>query len=412
MGKPAIIAVLGYSVIFMMVGLNLNNIGTRSAENYFEYYERSAAHSIAICGANLAANQIFVDATWRAGYGETGFARGVFSVVVDSLPGGLVKVTSTGKYLNVKQTITFILQPSTFSKFAYFTNIEGAIYWVSTDTVWGPFHTNSKMNISGSPVFYGKVTAKLGTNPIKSAAKFYGGYQSGVQVNLPNDMSKLIAAASSGKKFDDQNVWLTFNANGTVTWKTSAKGPVNKSTVEPAGPGTTEPLSTFAPNGVILANNGNMVIKGTVNGKATVSATGSSGLGLGNVHLDNDVVYAQDPRTGPSDDVLGIAVDNNVIIRNNAANNSNIRVQASIFSRSGGFTAEDYSTRPVSGKIELLGGLIMYQRGAVGTFTGSPPVIKSGFSKRYRYDDRFLLPGYSPPSFPTTNQFEIISWLE
>lgn len=410
MGKPAIIAVLGYSVILMVTGLNLQNIGTRSAENYFEYYERSSVQNIALCGANLAANQLFVDATWRKGYVDGKFSGGTFSVVVDSLEGGLLRVTSTGTFRDITKTISFVLQPSTFAKFAYFTNIEGAIWWVSKDTVWGPFHTNSKMNIDGSPVFYGKVTNRLGTFGTNNKAKFYGGYQSGVQVDLPSDMSKLLSAASGGQRFSDENVWLKFNGDGTVTWKTSPAGPVSKSSVEPAGPGTTESLGTFAPNGVILADKGNMIIKGTVKGKVTVSATGSSGLGFGNVHIDDDVVYSQDPRTGPSKDMLGIAVDNNVIIRDNVQNNSDVKVQATIFCRTGGFTAENYNTRPVSGVIDLLGGLIMYQRGPVGTFSSATGQIKSGFSKRYRYDDRFRVG--SPPFFPTTGKYEILSWLE
>ncbi|MFQ5797736.1 MAG: hypothetical protein ACE5H0_03465 [Bacteroidota bacterium] len=404
MGKASILLVLGYSVILLVIGFNLQDFGTRSVENYIDYYEQSAAHNIALCGANLAANQLFIDPSWREGYDVTPFAQGTFTVTVDTLPEGLLKVTSIGKYYELKKTITFVLQPSTFAKFAYFTNIEGAIWWVSKDTVWGPFHTNSKMRIYGSPVFYGKVTTRLGIYGQRyrryrryNRAKFYGGYESGVKVDLPNDLSKLIAAANGGRKFEKTDVWLTFNADETVSWKTSATGPE-----------TTEKLTSFAPNGVILAEKGNMHIKGTVNGKVTVSATGSSGLGLGNVYVDDDIVYAQDPRTEPSDDMLGIAVDNNVIITENPQNNNDVRVQATIFCRSGGFTAEKYNTRPPSGIIDLLGGLIMDQRGPVGTF--SRRGIRSGFSKRYRYDDRFMVT--APPFFPTTGKYEILSWLE
>jgi hypothetical protein len=99
-----------------------------------------------------------------------------------------------------------------------------------------------------------------------------------------------------------------------------------------------------------------------------------------------------------------------VVITDNAANNSNVRIEAALFSLSGGLKAEHYNTRPVSGTIHLVGGITQYQRGPVGTFSGSPPVIVSGFQKNYRYDSRLMVE--SPPFFPTTGSYEILSWYE
>ncbi len=411
MGKPAIIAVLGYSMILMVVGLNLQNIGTRSAENYFEYYERSVAHNIALCGANFAANQIFVNPTWRTGYPETPFSGGFFEVTVDSLAGDTIRVTSEGVYRDYSRTVTILLQRSSFAKFSYYSDSEKMkvgsktyrIWWTSKDTVWGPMHTNDELSIYGlptSPVFYGKVSSKKGLyKGSKGKGKFYGGYQSGVDMELPSDMSKLQAAAAGGRKFSGGDVELRFNADGTVTWEDHATGNSG-----------TDPLNTFAPNGAILVENGNMRIQGSVNGKVTVAAVGGTGSDTaGNVFIDDDIVYAQDPRTGLSDDVLGIAVENDVIITENVENNSDVVIQATIFSRTGSFRAENYDTRPVSGKIELYGGVTQKSRGPVGTFSATTG-IKTGFSKRYRYDERFLVT--APPFFPTTGKYEILSWLE
>ncbi len=66
------------------------------------------------------------------------------------------------------------------------------------------------------------------------------------------------------------------------------------------------------------------------------------------------------------------------------------------------------ATRPPSGTIDLLGGIIQYQREAVGTFGYGG--ISSGFNKRYRYDDRLMR--ISPPRYPGTGIFEILSWFE
>src|SRR4030065_612966 len=78
-----------------------------------------------------------------------------------------------------------------------------------------------------------------------------------------------------------------------------------------------------------------------------------------------------------STDVLGIVAKSDVVITDNAANNDDINIDASIYCETGSFGAENYSKRPVSGTISLLGGIIQYTRGPVGTFSGSK--ITSGF---------------------------------
>lgn len=401
MGRMSLFLVMGFNVLFGLMGFNLSRVSISAVENHVEYYSSTQAHNIAASAANIACNKIFLDPTWRAGYTSVYFAGGEFDVRVQDLPGHYVRLNVTAEYGDQDAAISVLFGPSSFAKFAYYSVVEGGIYWITGDTVWGPWHSQSKITVHGDPVFYGKTTTRIGLfkNPKTSDPKFYGGYESGVSVELPSDMSELIAAAQSGGKYySDTDLWLTFNSNGTVTYKTTS-----------AGPETTVTIAAFAPNGVILANKGNLHIKGTVDGRVTVAATGSSGLGYGNVILDDDIVYAADPSSGSCDDMLGICSENNVIIANNAANNSDISVHASIFSRTGGFTAEDYNTRPVSGTIHLVGGIQQYQRGPVGQFL-SGSVIIHGFQKNYRYDERLMYE--EPPFYPRTRNLEILSWYE
>ncbi len=129
----------------------------------------------------------------------------------------------------------------------------------------------------------------------------------------------------------------------------------------------------------------------------------------GDIYLDGDVLYKTDPVAHPtSTDLLGIVAQNNVWITDNTANRSNINIDAAIYAETGGFGAENYATRPVSGNINLVGGITQNTRQAVGTFSGS--TIASGFSKRYHYDNRLMVA--SPPGYPNTGQFEIVSWYE
>ena len=97
-----------------------------------------------------------------------------------------------------------------------------------------------------------------------------------------------------------------------------------------------------------------------------------------------------------------------IYITENAANSSDINIHAAMYSQEKGFGSENYSSRGPNGFINLLGGITQDSRMAVGTFSGSR--ITSGFSKRYRYDNRLMV--MSPPFFPGTGNFEVVSWFE
>jgi hypothetical protein len=317
----------------------------------------------------------------------------------------------TAAYNSTSASAKVVLGLSNFSKFAYYSKIEGAIYWITGDTVWGPFHTQQKLSVSGNPVFYGKVTAKngLSKSPASSQPQFNGGFQSGVDINLPTDFSRLKTyAQNGGRYFNNQDVYLKFNDDATVTYR------IGSWTTPPA---YTMSVSAFAPNGVMMADNANLHIKGVLDGRITISATGSSGASKGNVWVDSSVTYKNDPRQIPgSTNMLGICCDNDVIVTDNTNNNppypsgtSGVTIDASMLCRSGGLTAENYNKRGISGTLTLLGGVQQYQRGPVGTFDSNQH-INNGFQKNYRYDDRLLVD--SPPLYPTTGSYEVLSWYE
>ncbi len=402
MGRNSLYLIIGLSFVFLYWGLNFSRVSKDALDNYLNYYEETVAHNVAASGANIGANMVFEDPTWRGGYSNLPLSGGTLSVSVSDIGGGKIRLLAWSSYQGLNDTVTVIMQPSSFSKYAYYTVNEGAVYWITGDTVWGPMHTESKLNISGSPVFYGKVTAKNGTNPKKSAAKFYGGYQSGVSVPIPPaSLTPLTNAANdSGIVFNNTDLWLTFNADGTVSFRTTA-----------GGTDSTVALSTFSPGGVILVNKGDIHVKGTLNGKVTIAAlSNGSGSTNGNVWIDDDIVYNKDPRIDPSsNDYLGIVSENNVEITDNTPNRSDVNIMASVFAEKGSFTAENYNTRPPSGTIYLLGGVTQNTRGPVGQFSGS--TVVNGFRKNYKYDNRFL-GGGTAPAFPLTGQYEVLSWKE
>ncbi len=403
-GKATLFVVAGFSLIFLIVEYNMGNVSTRAVSNFVDYYVENYAHELAVSGANLAANEMFLNQTWTSGYNNIDFKGGKLNVKVDIIDAftDTRKITSTAEYQTVKQTVEVTLIPSRFSKYAYYSTSEGGnIIWISKDTVWGPFHTQDWIRVSGSPVFYGKVTTLKGVqkNSKTDKPQFLGGFESGINVPIPNNSVTSMgnAATTGGFKITGKDtVYLTF-VSDSIKIRYAYKGAV-----------TTFAANNLSANGVIFVENSTVRIQGKVKGKFTVAVSGTSSAG-GDIYIDDDITYNTNPLTNPnSTDILGLVAKSDVIITQNAANNNNVNIHASIFCETGSFTAQNYNSRPVSGAINLLGGIVQYTRGPVGTFSGS--TITSGFSKSYKYDERLLL--VSPPAFPATGGYEIVSWYE
>ena len=404
-GKAVLIVVAGFSLIFLVVGQNFGNISNRTVDNYVDYYNETIAHNIAVSGANMAANEVYLDPYWDSGYEDIPYQNGELDIelnIIDAYQ-NYREIVATGEYEGISSTVRVTLAPSKFSKFAYYSVYEGgSIWWTNKDTVWGPFHTQDYLRVYRHPVYYGKATTKRKliyyTSKEKDKPYFYGGFETGVNLELPTDgVAKLeLIADDDGFKFTGQDtVYMRFELD-TLKFRYSYNDPDSSLY-----------LPSAAPNGVLFAKNSVVRLSGTVRGQYSVGCSGSSGKG--NIYLDDDIVFEKDPRIDPtSTDLLGILAKNEVIMTDNAQNHNDINIHASIYCESGGFGAENYSSRPVSGNINLLGGIIQHTRRAVGTFNQYG--IASGFAKRYRYDDRLLIA--SPPGFPGTGSFEIVSWLE
>lgn len=402
-GRASFFLVLGFAGILLMYTQNLFTFSSDSVDVYTQYYNNTMAENIASSAANLACNQFFVTPTWTAGYSNIPFNGGKFSATVSALASNRKKITATGTYAGITKTVEVIFQPSSFARFGYYGAImPGNLYYVTGDTVSGPMHVQGKLNVWGRPVFTGKVTTKNGLKKLDASTnpQFLGGYESGVDLPLPSTINTVSAdAASGGKIFSNTDVWLTFNSNGSVDYKVGASGTWTNAT-----------LSSFAPNGVIAVDKGNLHVKGTVKGKITLGATLSSGTANGNIYLDDNIVYNTDPANPTCTDMLGLVATNNVIIADNAANKHDIKINASIFSLKGGLAAQNYNSIPYSGTIQLTGGLIEYQAQATGVFNPYTGQITNGFNQSIHFDERFMTT--VPPSFPKSASYEVLTWFE
>ncbi len=423
-GKASILLVLGFSLIFLVAGSNFWNLSTRSVENNIVYFTESKAHNIAVSGANMALHEIFEDKDWDEGFSDLEFDGGVIDVTITK-DSNYTIIESNGGFDGSAKDVIVKLQPSSYAKFAWYAGNMSSKVFISGDTVWGPFHSQSKLNIDGDPVFWGKVTSLKGLNIADGDPKFYGGYESGIDVPLPVNyqftQEKSMAVDGVVNKggssyYDGTDVWLTFNDDGTITHRT---GSGSDSSLYSAP--ITEPLSTYAPNGVIYVAKGDIYASGKVNGKITVAVGESSGAGNGNLYLVDDLTYRSDPmifdvdqnkyvKNESCEDMLGLLATNNVIVSNTTKNvaNKDVHIDASIFCAQGGFTLED-KTIPPSGTIYVRGGMVAAKEELVAQVDNSG-VIKNGYKKHVIFDERFMLD--IPPVFPGTGKFEIVSWFE
>ncbi len=429
-GKVSLLLVMGFSLIFLIFGQNFNSVAIQSVDNYVDYYNKTVSHSIALDGANLGANALYLNKNWTAGY-NLPISGGNINVSIQTIDAGqfIKKIISVGTFEGKTDTVEIITSPSRFSRFAYYSQSEGNdIRWISTDTVFGPFHTEDNLKVDNHPVFgdSGYTTTIAGdiiyvNNKESDEPIMLGPFEAHRTESLPLDGLQPLrdAAVSDGKVFQlistsnlrYQNFYLTFNSD-QITYRILGQKKISGHW-NSFDSSYTVAASSISNNGVLYLNSADkdgdpidINLKGTVKGKFSV-------VGDGNIFLDDDIKYSSDPRVNSSsEDLLGILAQNNVYITDNNYT-QNIEIDAAIYCQDGGFGAANAGGRGSDGDINLYGGITQNIRRAVGSYgtrhDGSI-YISNGYNKRYRYDSRLMVK--FPPFFPTSEGFRILSWKE
>jgi hypothetical protein len=409
-GKAALVLVMGFSIIIGFVVRSLSVVSTRAQGNMGTYAASAESHNMAVTGANIALSRLYQDTTWRGTETQSlsGSFNGSFTYTVfngaDNRP--ILRSVSyvRGPNETLQDTVLVAFGSNAnnaFTLFAWMTNIEGNINFITGDTIWGRVHSNDKITINGSPTFMGKVTTVKGFNQPpgtgQNQAIFKNGYETGVApLTFPTDLSMLTAAAGSGGRMYAGNVTVTLNG-GTASdndgYALVYSGGTLVDSLELGGGGF---------NGVLGAS-GQVSVSGTLDGRLTVFSNTQ-------IYITDNLLYEN--RASASNDLLGLVSENNVTIADNAANASDVYIDGSIFARNGSFGAENYNSGSPRGHVYLNGSIVQNKRGAVGTFSGS--TIKTGYLKAYRYDDRLSDPAYRPPFYPgwVSINYPIASWWE
>ena len=417
-GKASLFLVLGFSTLFFVMSRNITSYTADMEVNYYGYLNKTITHNLAISAANMAADVLFFNKAWLAGFGTKGgpgksLNNGFIWVYVDTLNTYDRRLTCIANYQQIYwDTVIITLTPRNFAQYGNFYATFGSVKAATGDTFSGPFHVNDYLNITGTPVFLGRTTTLKGINPTTAKPKLLGGYESGINIPLDFDTSSIrLAAYSGGKIFKDTtganrqtDVTLQFNSDGTVTYKIN----INSSGWSTA---ITKPINTLAPNGVICAEKGNIYVSGTLNGRATIVATkfNSTSTSLGNIYITSDVKYNVNPATNSaSTDMLGMCAEESVTLKYDAAR-GDIDIQASMFSKNKGLVIENYSSYPSAHNMRILGGVIAQTIQATASYDSYGNPIH-GYSFVHKFDERFLKT--TPPYFPQTRYYRIVSWYE
>lgn len=236
--------VLGFGVSFGTVNHNLNRQATSAVNAYVAEYEHTLRRNTKNSAANLALREILEDINWRGEHlsanpqevydqlfcwrgEELAIVPGVRIEILDqnddeSLPSmTALRVRSISTYNDMADTAEVIVDRTSFSKYAYFTDYEGDIRFAATDVIRGPVHTNDIFRIQGGATFHGPVSSVADHYIAEGsgAPNFYGGTDFGrPSIPMPDadDLEYLKDDARAHNHIYDEEVWITFRDSAAV----------------------------------------------------------------------------------------------------------------------------------------------------------------------------------------------------
>ena len=435
MGRGLLIIVSGLFIVYGIIQNNLNQRQSSITQFSATYAEKTKAETIANTMADMAFAEINNAPTDTAAgrFSQTEVLGGTGSVSLrrerpfasEGNPFVVHKIlTARGTYQGETVEIEVRTRRREFSRYSYFTVIEPIIYFTDGDVLNGPVHTNGTIHVNGDAEFNGPVTAANGCDGCSSHDPDFNGEKdlNADEIDLPVEVPELAQEASAnGLRFTDDKVKVEFKNDGTANITNYQQTGSQTKCVERtywgyctetkdfpvySETGSTQNYDLQDPsfNGIISASE-KMEVEGTLNGDVTLHSEKDVEI-MGDVRYD----HLENPPENPDpakEDFLGIVSEGHTIVDKEAHEtdgSEDLDIHASIMAlaEDGSFYVEDYDEGSERGQLNLLGGLIQYERGAVGTSANT------GYLKNYTYDERFL--GRAPRGFPPSDIYDFVSW--
>jgi hypothetical protein len=183
MGRTAMLLVIAFNVTFMVMGFRMSAISSKAYEKYIAYQVIEQANLTMESAANIAISQAFVSSSTPNPSQVISFMGGTYTASRTNTAPFLDQLLITGTFNGVQSTTAIMIQSSSFSQFAFYSQTEmingNPIYWITGDICRGPLHTQDFLHVSGNPVFQGMVTTKNGVQKMDPSDNpaFNGGYK-------------------------------------------------------------------------------------------------------------------------------------------------------------------------------------------------------------------------------------------
>jgi len=281
-----------------------------------------------------------------------------------------------------------------FSSFAQFVDRWDPKVRIHDDEIDGRFHSNSEIYLDFGrgvkPLFRGKVTTasrRINTShsggPVPRREMFLDGVETGVRrIVLPKEFLPFSGDAEFGEDqvhYLEEDTRITFYSDGTYGWRyVKSSSPEQKRSI----PDTA--------SYIVAARKKELHIKGIVSGRVLVYSPER-------IVIEDDLVYASDPRVASTDDYLGLVSDRSIeVARPDITGPGDLSINGSIYARRQ-FVVSDYRARG-NGTLFIFGSL------AAGSVTATEP----RFATKIEFDRR--LNDMRPPSFPMTDRYAIEAW--
>lgn len=447
-----LVVVMVLALALMISTLAVLEFGTQDAALAHRDVQTARAFYLAEAGLERAVSWLEAQSVFPTGdvlpFGDETIALGdgtyYAEVVVDSMNSTATRpayiVRSTGMAGSKSRILEIDVAPQSFADFLYFTDIEhqsgtGSPCWfITSDVIDGPVHTNDQISIFGDPVFRDEVTSGYGgpddsnTNhnpmfyyyngdanghlesPSPSNAPydnptFEGGYElGGTMIDMPNVLADLQDLAEAGGVV---LVTLTGNYDIIMSRPDDVTGePMYGYVSYRLGNQNWTDLNLTDINGMIYVKGGANVW-GELDGRLTIATTS-------NMYVVDDITYRGSNENGPlpdSDDILGLVSGSDIILENNEPNQNDLEIHAAMMALNTSIRADGYNSGDPRGTLTVYGGLVQQVRGPVGTGyldADGNAVVESGYAKDYHYDYR--LRELPPPGFFQTGTYKELAW--
>ncbi|MDF7805940.1 pilus assembly PilX N-terminal domain-containing protein [Pontiellaceae bacterium B12219] len=369
-------------------------------------------------------------------------------------------IVATGEVNGKKRSIELEgVRSATYAKFAFFAEDNGSIYFKSGEEFFGHIHTDTTPWFSGDPIFNDIFTTKADgyegeTNSVTFKEGFKTNKDMGSMADVDFDSMKtfaqnypddaLLLTGETAIEFDGEQVLITNADKGwekeAITLSEEQMIYVQSGSIS----GEQQFINVGEGNGDYkIKNNGDYKYVGftgkdnakfiKVTGEGEVFINGGTLDGRLTLVSENDIsindhiVYSLDPldedavneaiaeakaeaiangtefdKDAVVNDALGLISGDDVIITGSAPDD--IYIHATIMatgaksSDEGSFYVYNYKNYDPRGYINLLGGIVQEERGAVGSFNSKTGKTSASYDKKYTFDTRFE--SKPPPYFP------------